>query len=387
VTNRLPNYLGSFVWHFLKPYKAIVVLFILLALLAGFWGPFNSILVKSFINTLALKTSADMASLYWIAGLLVLNFIVFDNVTWRTLEYLNYKYEARIKNQIISQTFEYVLGGSLQFFQDNLSGRIANQITTLADNLEIILHRVSVDFLRGASLLILAFITAYYVNALFFYILFLWFICFASFSIWMSARLVRLSDDHASSESQLSGQLVDGLSNQSNIRIFSRKSYEIERINHFFRLVQQAFQRKELFIVLLCCAQGGMIAIMMGLASFTLIHLYGKGLVSIGDFALILGLSMELAHMMWYTMYQVDQFNQALGKARQSINALVISHDIRDKNNASQLVITQGSIEFSNVKFHYQGSYSLFQNKSVTIKAGQKVGLVGYSGGVANPLL
>ncbi|MDW9151015.1 ABC transporter ATP-binding protein [Legionella pneumophila] len=380
MTNRLPNHLGSFMWHFLKPYRGIVILFILFALLAGFWGPSNSLLIKSFINTLAEKTSQDLSSLYWIAGLLVLNFIVFDNITWRTLGYLNYKYQAIIKNQIISQTFEYVLGGSTQFFQDNLSGRIADQITTLADNLEIILHRVSVDFLRGASLLVVSFITAYFVNVLFFYILFLWFVAFASFSIWMSARLVQLSDDHASSESQLSGQLVDSLANQSNIRIFSRKIYEVKRMNTFFRLVQQAFQRKELFIVLLCCAQGGMIAVMMGLASITLIYLYGKGLVSIGDFALILGLSMELGHMMWYTMYQVDQFNQALGKARQSLNALVIPHDIKDKSNASQLVVTQGRIEFSKVKFHYQGGYSLFQNKSVTIEPGQKVGLVGYSG-------
>ncbi|CAM2952078.1 ABC transporter ATP-binding protein [Legionella steigerwaltii] len=376
----LTHPLSSFIWHFLKPYRAVVVLFILLALLAGFWGPFNSLLIKAFINTLAAKTPTDMSSLYWIAGLLVLNFIIFDNVTWRTLGYLNYKYEAYIKNQIVSQTFEYVLGASTQFFQDNLSGRIADQITTLADNLEIILHRVSLDFLRGSSLLVVSFITAYYVNAVFFYILFLWFIAFATFSIWMSARLVQLSDNHASSESQLSGQLVDSLANQSNIRIFSKKTYEVERMNHFFCLVQQAFQRKELFIVLLCCAQGGMIAVMMGLSCITLIHLYSKGLVSIGDFALILGLSMELGHMMWYTMYQVDQFNQALGKVRQSLNALVTPHDIKDQNNASQLVITQGRIEFSKVKFHYHSGYSLFQNKSVIIEAGQKVGLVGYSG-------
>lgn len=79
-------------------------------------------------------------------------------------------------------------------------------------------------------------------------------------------------------------------------------------------------------------------------------------------------------------MYQVDQFNQALGKARQSLNALVIPHGIKDKSNASQLVVTQGRIDFSKVKFHYQGGYSLFQNKSVTIESGQKVGLVGYSG-------
>ena len=80
--NDLPNHLGSFIWHFLKPYRAIVFVFILLAVLAGFWGPFNSLLVKSFINTLAAKSNTDMSSLYWIAGLLVTNFIIFDNITW-----------------------------------------------------------------------------------------------------------------------------------------------------------------------------------------------------------------------------------------------------------------------------------------------------------------
>ncbi|KTD24967.1 multidrug resistance ABC transporter ATP-binding protein [Legionella lansingensis] len=374
------SHLGAFIWHFLKPYRWIVLLFILLAVLAGFWGPFNSLLIKSLINTLASNPETNMSRLYWIAGLLVLNFIVFDNVTWRTLGFLNYKYESVIKNQIISQTFEYVLGSSYQFFQDNLSGRIADQITTLADNLEIILHRVSVDFIRGVSLLIVSFITAYYVNVLFFYILFLWFIAFASFSIFMSRRLVHLSDEHASSESLLSGQLVDALSNQSNIRIFSQKTYELVRMSRFFHLVQQAFQRKEIFIVLLSCVQGAMIAVMMGFAAFTLIHLYGKGLISIGDFALILGLSMELGHMMWYTMFQVDQFNQALGKCKQSLKALILPHDIKDKNEVTQLAVTQGRIEFSKVKFHYRGAYSLFQNKSVTIEAGRKVGLVGYSG-------
>ncbi|KTD73432.1 multidrug resistance ABC transporter ATP binding protein [Legionella tucsonensis] len=116
----------------------------------------------------------------------------------------------------------------LSFSQIIFLGDWPSQIITLADNLEIILHRVSVDFLRGASLLVVSFIASYFVNVLFFYVLFFWFIAFATFSISMSARLVQLSDDHASSESQLSGQLIDSLSNQSNIHIFSRKIYEAE---------------------------------------------------------------------------------------------------------------------------------------------------------------
>jgi len=119
---------------------------------------------------------------------------------------------------------------------------------------------------------------------------------------------------------------------------------------------------------------------MMGFAAYFLISLYGKGLITIGDFALILGLSMELGHMMWYTMSRVDEFNQAIGKCKQSLSGLIIEQEIKDKANARNLLVQKGQITFEDVKFHYKGTQPLFQNKTVTINAGQKIGLVGYSG-------
>ncbi len=115
----------------------------------------------------------DISLLTWPAVLIILNFIIFDNVTWRGVEYINYKFQAVIKIQIISRTLNYALSSSHEFFQNNLSGRIANQITTLADNIELILHIISKDFIRGTSLLMVAFIASYYVNSMFFYTLFL----------------------------------------------------------------------------------------------------------------------------------------------------------------------------------------------------------------------
>lgn len=149
----------------------------------------------------------------------------------------------------------------------------------------------------------------------------------------------------------------------------------------FLLATQKAFQTKERFGIFLWSLQGLMITIMMGFSAYFLIYLYGKGFVSIGDFALILGLSMQLGHMMWYMMSFVDQFNQAVGKCKQSLSALLIQPEITDRSDVHNLRVRQGQIRFENVKFHYKGTEPLFQNKSATIEAGQKVGLVGYSGG------
>lgn len=375
------NKLAPFIWHFLKPYWFIAFIFILLAVLAGFWGPFNSIIIKHIINLLPEVKNGNIAILIWPAAFVVLNFIVFDNVTWRSIGYINYKYQAVIKNQILSESLKFILNGEHQYFQDNLSGRISNQLLALAEGIELILHRISLDFVRGTSLVIVSLITAYFVNIKFFYILLFWFIAFATVSITMSKRLVLLADNNASAESVVSGQIVDCISNNSNVRIFARKDFEIFRMKQFFSLSQKTFQSKEWFSVLMSCIQGLLIAIMMALVAYSLVYLYGKGLVSIGDFALMFGISMELGHMMWYTMSQVDEFNKALGRCKQSLSALIVQPEIKDHKDAQELKVKNGEITFAEVQFHYPGTEPLFQKKSVVITAGQKVGLVGYSGG------
>ena len=381
MNNLLSQNLWSFIWHFLKPYKHIVLIYTCIALLAGCWGPFNSMLIKYMVNCLSSNQIGNVSALTWPGVLLVLNFIVFDNFTWRSIGYLNYKFQPVIKNKIISESFDFVLGSSHQFFNDNLSGRISSQINTLADNIERILHQISADFLRGFSLLIIALVSMYSVNPTFFYILAVWFVAFSLFSIVMSKQLVNLSDIHTESESAISGQLVDSISNVSNIRIFARRPFEVGRLEEALIVTKEKFQKKELFLVTLHSAQGALIAIMLGFMVYFLVNLYGKHLVSVGDFVLILGLGMDVAHITWYTMSRVDDFNQAVGKCKQSLSCLIVPQEIQDKKDAASLLITKGQITFSDVKFHYKGTEPLFQNKSITIEPGQKIGLVGYSGG------
>lgn len=377
----LPKTLFPFIWHFLRAYKSAVIVYVALAIVAGFWGPFNSILIRQVINLLSEAPDSDISILIVPAGLIVANFIVFDNFTWRGIAFIRAKFIPVIINHIIGELMNYVLGKSHQFYQDNLSGKTSKQITNLADGIEKLTSNVASNFLRGVSLLLTAIITAYFVNPIFCFILVSWFILFSTLSILMSKKLVMLSDMQASAESVVVGELVDSLSNHSNVRIFSRKSYENLRMASFFEKQQKSYTATYFYALIMHSIQGGLIAIMMACSCYFLVYLFRKNLVTIGDFALILGLSMETGHMMWFTMSEVDEFNKAVGRCKQSLLSLMLPLEILDKPNATVLNCSQGTITFDNVKFHYKGSGSLFQNKSIEIKAGQKIGLVGYSGG------
>ncbi len=376
----LPNTLPKFIIYFLKPYKWPALIFVLMAFFAGFWGPFNSQILKWLIDALP-QAQGNISSLYLPASLLAINFLVFDNVTWRTINYIEYKYTPNLKNDIISAVYSYVLKHSHQYYQDNLSGRVASQIDSLADNVVQIFWPCIPNFLRGASLVIVALISAYYVNIVFAVMMSLWLLVFISFSVIMSTKIVNLADDLADKETKISGELVDAISNVSNIRLFARKAYEVVYLGKFLRERKDVFQTQQWFLIKLFIAQGILISVMLAFAAYFLVYFYEKGMVSIGDFALILGLTMEVGHMIWFTVYQFDEFNKHVGKCKQCLSHLIVPHTVIDSENATKLEVSHGRITFYDVKFHYKGTAPLFQNISIEIKVGQKVGLVGYSGG------
>ncbi len=377
----LPKTLFPFIWHFLQAYKSAVIVYGALAILAGFWGPCNSMMIKQVINLLPNVSGGDISILSIPAILIVVNFIVFDNLTWRGITYIKYRYLPCVLNSADNALLDYILKHSHQFFQERMAGTLSKQIFHLIDGIEKIISSSACNILRASSLLLMAFIFAYQVNTMFLGILVLWSICFFGISLLMSKKLTDLSENQAAKESVLGGQIIDSLTHSFSVSLFARRGYEIVRRSGSLSDYRHAYQKKELYSLLIHSIQGGLIAIMMACSIFSLVYLYGKGLVTIGDFALIVGLSMETGHMMWFTMSEVDEFNKAVGRCKQSLVSLMAPLEITDKPNAAVLNCTQGKITFNNVTFHYTGSAPLFQNKSIEIGAGQKVGLVGYSGG------
>jgi ATP-binding cassette subfamily B protein len=377
----LPKKLFPFIWTGIKEYKSAVILYVILALAAGCWGPFNSLIVRHLINLLPHVATGGSAELFFPASLIVLNFIVFDNFTWRGISYIKYKFFPFVLNKADNRLLEYTLRQSHHFFGERLSGTLAKQIFNLIDGIEKILYTSASHILRATSLLALSFLFAYQVNSVFLLILVLWSLFFFSISLFMSKKLTHLSHDQAAKETVLGGEIIDSLTHSFSISIFAHRHHEITRRKASMVAYRKAYQKKEMYALIMHSIQGGLIALMMAFSTYFLVYLYGKGAVTIGDFALILGLSIETGHMIWHTMDEVDELNKTVGRCKQSLQSLSVPIEIVDQPRATALTCTQGKIIFDHVTFNYKGAEPLFQNKSIEIGAGQKVGLVGYSGG------
>lgn len=379
-TFALKNLLG-FVCYFLKPYRFFLGLLALCAMLAGVWNALNYYLIKLIIDQLSTLSvdSGSSRAVFWLIACLILNHEL-HNLVWRAMGLINYKIQPLVKNSLIAKSFEYASQHSYQFFQNHLAGKLASNIHILADNVEKMVHDLARYIIRGLTVVLASLVSMYCVHPLFAYGLILWSIFFVAGSMLASKRIVGLADAYAKAQSELSGRVVDAVSNVQNVRLFARLDFEKSLLSTVLEHLAISFRNKERFLLVFHVLQGFVISLLLALMAYILVQLRAKGMVSVGDFALILGLVIDVGWMLWWTMEQVDMFNEALGKAKHSFQSIFQKQDIQDRPDARQCVIQRGEIRFDQVHFSYPGIPHLFKNLSLTIPAKKKIGLVGYSG-------
>jgi ATP-binding cassette subfamily B protein len=114
---------------------------------------------------------------------------------------------------------------------------------------------------------------------------------------------------------------------------------------------------------------------------FFLLRGFKQGSVTPGDFVLLTTINIAIIGDLWQLSRNIIKFSEYSGNIKQGLSVVLAPHDIQDKTDATVLSLTKGQITFDDVTFHYKHTNPLFKNLSLTIEPGQKVGLVGYSGG------
>ncbi|HJD66388.1 MAG TPA: ATP-binding cassette domain-containing protein [Rickettsia endosymbiont of Bembidion nr. Transversale] len=117
------------------------------------------------------------------------------------------------------------------------------------------------------------------------------------------------------------------------------------------------------------------------------IHLRNLGEISIGDIAFIMSLTFLFAESSWQATMAVKDFLEVIAAFRSAFTIMKITQNMIDKENAAELKISKGEIIFKDVSFSYKDNSSVFKNLNLSIKAGEKVGIVGHSGGGKSTLI
>ena len=165
-----------------------------------------------------------------------------------------------------------------------------------------------------------------------------------------------------------------------NVRLFSRGKFESRYLHQFTQEEQTRYQRSLWHLEKMKFIQGALGSLFILIVMFSLVYGWSHSWVTLGDFTLVGMLSFSMLGFIWYASYQMTTFVREAGKMRAALSLITTPHDVEDAPNAMSLQVHQGVIQFKNVSFAYQAGKPIFNQLNVHIPAGQKVGLVGFSG-------
>ena len=278
------------------------------------------------------------------------------------------------------QAHRYLLGQSLSFFQNEFAGRIATKVLqtalsireTVMKTLDVLLF-VAVYF-TGITLLIAG---SDYRLAI---PLIIWLLFYLSLLYFFIPRLRDISAKQADARSLMTGRIVDSYTNINTVKLFSHSKRESDYAKNSMQLFLKTVYPQMRMVTQLQTTVWSANALLIFSLVWLSIYLWMQSSVNLGAIAIAMSAALRLNGMSQWIMWEVASLFENIGTVQDGMNTLSRKQDIVDDAKAENITIQRGAIEFSHVSFHYGKGSGVIDDFSLSIKPGEKVGLIGRSG-------
>jgi ATP-binding cassette subfamily B protein len=378
----------SFFWQHIKPYKWFYVAMLIPSIFSSFYPFAYNYSIKLLLDVLTETPTITGYQRIIVPILLFLGANFSLEFIWRISHIAAWKSLPYVRRSFLLQVYDYVQHHSYKYFQNNFTGALTSKIKGILsgyDKLWAEIHHglglVALKILVNLGFLIM-------VNTHLGLFLSIWSVCFFSIMYKFSKKLDQLAFAQSESQHMLIGQISDKLMNIISIFSFAAQKRELQlldkHISHDFIPKQIKLYKYDFKIQVI----GGILyCIKFTFILFYTIHLKSKGLISIGDFAFVLGLTLTLSEDMWRATMSFQDFLKEIGDLRSAFSTLYVPQENLDVPNAQPLYITSPQIEFKQVNFKYAEEEVVFEDLNLKITAGEKLGIVGHSGAGKSSLI
>ena len=380
----IPKTLPSFFFHFLKKHWLILLL---VQFFSFAWSIDHTLwpyVIMVLIDTITNFTGSGQSEAWHALARPIsmgISLWITIEIFFRLSGILGMRMFPKIEASIRMSMFDYVLGHSHRYFGNHLPGTIANKISDMSLSMTRILELIIHLFVPVLLALVISTVLFANINTYFALILLGWIAVHVSICFHFSKKCANASRLHAESRSLLFGKIVDCLSNSSNVRIFARNRFEHHYLSHFQKDERKKHTQSLWMIEKMKIALG--IATFFGAAiaiNGYMLYLWTLGQLTAGEVVFIFNTSWNITMMAWLAGLELPHLFREIGVCKQALSIIEDTHDIPDRPGAIPLSVDRGEIVFDKVTFRFLNHQNLFENKTIKIEAGQKVGLVGFSG-------
>jgi ATP-binding cassette subfamily B multidrug efflux pump len=278
------------------------------------------------------------------------------------------------------QSYLHVSRQSLAFFQSDFSGRIVTKVWSAGqatgDLVTSLMESVWFVGIYAVTTLVLVGQLDFSLAA----VVLFWLAAFSVLARYFVPRIRFHSRETAEAASLLNGRIVDAYSNIQTLKLFARDEESDRYMLDGFNAYQDTVLQFTRFITgvraSMALLSGLMIVTMAGIS----VDLWLRGLISSGGVAFSLTLVLRLNFLLGRLMTQFNGIMRNLGTIQNAAELISQPLHLVNRPDARELVIKQPGIRFDNVSFHYGKENAVIDNFSLTIRPGEKVGIIGRSG-------
>ncbi len=282
-----------------------------------------------------------------------------------------------------------MLGQSMAFYQDEFAGRITAKVmqTALAvRNTVFVLADVMVAMVTYVATL------AVLVGALDGWLVLpfaIWLALYALQLWYFVPKLGRIGAAQADARAAMTGRITDAYTNISTVKLFSHTRREAgfarDAMKSFMLTGYSQMRLVSAFEVANHALSMGLVA---GLAG-TALWLWSQGAVGVGAVAAGTAMALRLSGMSHWIMWEMTELFENVGTVQDGMKTMSNQRKVVDATDAGTLEVPRGEVRFEQVAFAYSSGAApgatpsvkpVIDALSLTVKPGEKIGLVGRSG-------
>ena len=277
-----------------------------------------------------------------------------------------------------------MLGQSMSFYQDEFAGRVSAKVMQTA----LAVRDTCLTVTDILVFVVIYFVTMVAVVAnfdLWMLLPFLaWLALYAASLRWFVPHLAKVSRAQADARSLMVGRITDAYTNIATVKLFSHAGREAGYARSAMQEFMHTVHAQMRLVSGIEIINHGLSMLLIVAASGTALWLWSQGQVGVGAVAAVTAMALRLNGMSHWIMWEMASLFENVGTVQDGINTLSRAHAVRDQAEAQPLRVTRGEIRFEQLGFAYGASAAqgrpVIDDFSLTIRPGEKIGVVGRSG-------
>ena len=328
-----------------------------------------------------LSAGPARAGSVWLAFVFLMSLIAADNFLWRIASWTASFTFVGVTGDLRRDIFRHLTGHAPSYFSDRLPGMLTSRITATSNAVFTVENMFVWNVLPPciatvAAIALISTVSLLMAGGL---IVVAGAMVIAMFHLAAAGK--PLHDDFANKAAAVDGEMVDVINNMPLVRAFCGLSFEHDRFDATVNRELTARGRSLRYLEKLRITHAAVTVVLTIALLAWAVVLWQRGSATTGDVVLVCTLGLSILSATRDLAVALVDVTQHVARLTEAIATLLLPHELRDHPEAEPLVKSGAAIAFNNISFRYPGGLQVFDKFSLRIQPGQRVGLVGQSGG------